>query len=219
MSTSDVVQVAGVLINIGLLTGLIVELRTAERTRSEDVLASKMQATVEAWRDIDGQTRAADVTARVALGVGRVDGASAVSFFKNVSEARGRVGRIEIPGSQLNTEQADEDRAILEAYEAVREVLNSVDGFCISVELGAYDRVVAERVAGWRISRIFDRYFEVIGVWRVYVPDDSEPVFSSVERFVDRFLGARSRALPLSWAASNTEVTKRVVQSTPTAEG
>jgi hypothetical protein len=210
VSTSDAVQIIGVLINVGLLTGLIVELRTAERTRSDDVRASKMQATVEAWRAIDGQTRAADVTARAALGTRRVDELTAVSFFKDVIDARGRVSRFD---------QADDDSAILEAYEAVRGVLNSVDGFCISVELGAYDRVVAERVAGWRISRIFDRYFEVIKVWREYVPDDSEPVFSTVERFVDRFLATKSRTRPLSWAAARADATKRVVEGPPLGLG
>lgn len=188
VQADGIIQIGGLLLNAGLLTGVVIELRTAARVRSEDSAHSRMQVTLDAWRTVDHRLRETELAARLALGRYQIRPDAVRQFFSRVSRARGRLERAE----QSDEPAAKEDLSVIEAYEAIRSALNALEAFCVAVELGAYDRAVAERVAGWRISRAFDRYRHYVSFWRLVVPDEVEPVYGAFERFAKTFLNGRA---------------------------
>ena len=141
MALADWVQIGGLVINGGLLLGLIVQIRLSTKARRDDLTINTRRATLDAWYALVGSLRELETLTRTYFGRGQLTRELSIEFLRSVSEASAR----RADGSPL---QDAEDAAIIRANEALRTLLNSAEDFAIGVDLGGYDCETARRVGG-----------------------------------------------------------------------
>ena len=188
LTAGDWIQIGGLAVNAGLLTGLIVQIRLSARVRREDTRASKLRSTLDAWSALGLSIRAAEVHTRTYFGRDVLTDASVVRFLDQVETA----SRSRAEGGPQGPESAGQIR-ILEAHEALRTQLNSAEYFAVGVELGAYDLATAHRIAGWRLSVVVRRHLAYLNAMRHASGD--EGIYRTLQDFAEGFLVARGLRL------------------------
>lgn len=190
LSTTDWLQVAGLAVNVGLLLGLIWELRASAQARRNDTRSSIRLATIQDWRTLSDSIRELERTTYVYFGRKRVSVDRATEFEKlvaKVSEDR-----------QLGDPTPSETEAsVIHASEAMRSLLNDANSFAIGVDAGAYDRDMAFRLAGWRLANVVQRYWGHIELMRRRQGSDS--VWAPLEEFVEDFVATQDAASNSRW--------------------
>jgi hypothetical protein len=183
---ADWAAVGGLIINAGLLLGLIVQIRSATEARREDLRTSSQRATLDAWNRLVELMMAAEVLTRTYFGRGRISVERAHEFLDEVVSASGRIAL----GDETS---ADADSEIIRANEGLRSILNSAEDFAVAVDIGAYDRTTAERVAGYRLSRVVLRHRGYTELIRRSVDDDD--IYGTLERFARSFMQSKGQRL------------------------
>ena len=198
LTTGDWVQIGGLAVNAGLLAGVIVELRFAARARRHDLASETQRATLDAWRSLSESIRVVEGTTQTHFGRSLISFKRAVEFDQLVNRSSRNRRAVSTPATA-------DDSAIIEASEAMRSLLNAADDFSVGVQLGAYDRTIAEQVGGWRLARLLRRYFGYVEVVRTAV--DSEEAWGALDRFVGRFLDAQGASEQPTWDLFSSRMT------------
>jgi hypothetical protein len=192
------IELGGLVINAGLLIGLIFQIRTAATSRRQDLYMAMRRATLDAWSSVSTSGQSVETETSVYFGRGEVEWKRVVTFDVLVTEATER-------RRSSGSEPSGKDQLVLKANRDLQLLLNAANEFAIGVELGAYDRETAQRAAGWRMARLLRHYLGYVALVRIKMGE--EKVWGSLETFVRTFLKHENVALNGEWDLSLLEET------------
>lgn len=190
LSLADGLQLDGLSINAGLLAGLVVQIRSASISRKQDLLEQKQRATLLAWEQAAASVRSLESALVAFFGPHRFTVEQMVDLRERARAVSDALGG--------DSENEREHHSALGVLEDLRALMNTVEHFCIAIELGALDRAIAQRIAGWRLARILRRYAVYVASVREGIGSD-EWVFSAIEAFVTTFLTEREATSDDDW--------------------
>lgn len=197
VTLADGLQIGGLVVNAGLLCGLILQirhgttgrredLRLAALVRREDLDTARRLSTIEAWARVVEAITAAELSTRVYLGRGVIKPTRVSEFIAQLKAASGR--------SEEGLDPVIGDDQVITANEHLRSVVNTAQDFVIAIELDAYDQETAYRVAGHRLARLVNRHLIYIQHLRI---DAGVPqLYVELETIARKFLaGSKAKGL------------------------